>query len=192
MTSWAISQVVLTSKLEERAMTVAKLIHIANECRKLGNYATLFQLTVALSNPVLSDLRETWARVSAIDITMLRDFENLIQPANNFRRLRDEMENVLGKQACIPLVAIYAKDLSALKDMPSYIASSRTEPPLINVTKCKAQAAVVQLVARYLERAGELGHGRERIRPVEGVVERCLWVGGLSDGEVKEFARNLV
>lgn len=192
MTSWAISQVVLTSKLEERAMTVAKLIHIANECRKLGNYATLFQLTVALSNPVLSDLRETWARVPAMDITMLRDLETLIQPANNFRRLRDEMENVLGKRACIPLVAIYAKDLSALKDMPSYIASSRTEPPLINVTKCKAQAAVVQLVARYLERAGELGQGRERIMPVEGVVERCLWVGGMRDGEVKEFARDLV
>ena len=192
MTSWAISQVVLTSKLEERAMAVVKLIHIANECRKLGNYATLFQLTVALSNPVLSDLRETWARVPATDITMLRDLETLIQPANNFRRLRDEMENVLGKRACIPLVAIYAKDLSALKDMPSYIASSRTEPPLINVTKCKAQAAVVQLVARYLERTGELGQGRERIRPVEGVVERCLWVGGLRDGEVKEFARNLV
>lgn len=187
MTSWAISQVVLTTNLEERAKTVQKLVHIANECRKLGNYATLFQLTVALTNPVLAELHQTWAQVPAADIALLRDLEVLIQPANNFRRLRDEMESVLGKRACIPLVAIYAKDLSALKDMPSYIASTLSEPPLINVTKCKAQAAVVQLVARYLEKSGEL-----RIKPVQKVVGRCLWVGGLRDAEVKEFARGLV
>lgn len=187
MTSWAISQVVLTAKLEERAKTVAKLIHIANECRKLGNYATLFQLTVALTNPLLTELKQTWAHVPAADVTVLRDLEELIQPANNFRRLRDEMESVLGKRACIPLVAIYAKDLRALKDMPSYISSTLSEPPLINVTKCKAQATVVQLVARYLEKSSEL-----RINPVQGVVDRCLWVGGLRDAEVKECARGLV
>ena len=187
MTSWAISQVVLTTKLEERAKTVAKLVNVANECRKLGNYATLFQLTVALTNPVLTDLHQTWAQVPPPDITILRSLEALIQPANNFRKLRDEMESVLGKRACIPLVAIYAKDLSALKDMPSYIASTLSEPPLINVTKCKAQAAVVQLVARYLEKSSEL-----RIKPVQDVVARCLWVGGLRDGEVKDCARGLV
>ncbi len=193
MTNWAISQVVLTTNLEERAKTITKLIHIANECRKLGNYATLFQITVALTNPTLAELSDTWSRVPAADIELLSSFESLIQPANNFRRLRDEMETVLGRGPCIPLIAVYAKDLKAMGDMPSYVAnhgknedlSLRT--PLINVGKCRAQATVVQLVARYLEGVEEM-----RIQPVQGVIERCLWVGGLREEEVRKAARGLV
>jgi len=183
MTQWAISQVVLTRQLDERARTVAKLIRIASHCRRLGNYATVFQLTVALTSAAVAELGQTWARVGAAEAAQLAGLEALIQPANNFRRLRDEMEGVLGARACIPLVAIYAKDLTALRDMPSYIASTPRDAPLINVSKCRAQAAVVQLLSRYLERSAEY-----RFAGVAGVVARCLWVGGLSAGQQRRAA----
>lgn len=187
MTQWAISQIILTKNITERSRTIAKLIHIAMHCRKLGNYATLFQLTIALSNQLIAELHETWTHVPAADLQSLREFEELIQPANNFHRLRDEMESVLGKRACIPLVAIYAKDLTALKDMPSYIASTPTDPPLINVSKCRAQAAVVQLFSRYLE--SSTGY---RFQTVPGLTERCLWIAGLSQAEIRGHAERLI
>ncbi|KFY95871.1 hypothetical protein V498_03066 [Pseudogymnoascus sp. VKM F-4517 (FW-2822)] len=187
MTQWAISQVILTQDINERARTIAKLIEIATHCRKMGNYATLFQLTVAVSNPVIAELHETWKHVPVAEVQSLREFEELIQPANNFRRLRDEMESVLGKRACIPLVVIYAKDLTVLKDMPSYIASTPTDPPLINVSKCRAQATVVQLFSRYLE--SSTGY---KFQTVPGLTDRCLWIAGLSPTEVRSRAELLV
>ncbi|KFY40175.1 hypothetical protein V495_05579 [Pseudogymnoascus sp. VKM F-4514 (FW-929)] len=187
MTQWAISQVILTQDINERARTIAKLIEIARHCRQMGNYATLFQLTVAVSNPVIVELHETWKHVPAAEVQSLREFEELIQPANNFRRLRDEMESVLGKRACIPLVVIYAKDLTVLKDMPSYIASTPTDPPLINVSKCRAQATVVQLFSRYLE--SSTGY---KFQTVPGLTDRCLWIAGLSPTEIRSRAERLV
>lgn len=187
MTQWAISQIILTQDINERARTIAKLIEIAKHCRQLGNYATLFQLTVAVSNPVIVELHETWKHVPATEVQSLREFEELIQPANNFRRLRDEMESVLGKRACIPLVVIYAKDLTVLKDMPSYIASTPTDPPLINVSKCRAQATVVQLFSRYLE--SSTGY---KFQTVPGLTDRCLWIAGLSPTEIRSRAEILV
>ncbi|KFY39056.1 hypothetical protein V494_04126 [Pseudogymnoascus sp. VKM F-4513 (FW-928)] len=187
MTQWAISQIILTQDINERARTIAKLIEIAVHCREMGNYATLFQLTVAVSNPVIVELHETWKHVPAAEVQSLREFEALIQPANNFRRLRDEMESVLGKRACIPLVVIYAKDLTVLKDMPSYIASTPTDPPLINVSKCRAQATVVQLFSRYLE--SSTGY---KFQTVPGLTDRCLWIAGLSPTEIRSRAERLV
>ncbi|OBT95120.1 mitotic regulator [Pseudogymnoascus verrucosus] len=187
MTQWAISQIILTQDINERARTIAKLIEIAVHCRQLGNYATLFQLTVAVSNPVIAELHETWKHVPAAEVQSLREFEELIQPANNFRRLRDEMESVLGKRACLPLVVIYAKDLTVLKDMPSYIASTPTDPPLINVSKCRAQATVVQLFSRYLE--SSTGY---KFQTVPGLTDRCLWIAGLSPTEIRSRAERLV
>ncbi|KFZ10830.1 hypothetical protein V502_07898 [Pseudogymnoascus sp. VKM F-4520 (FW-2644)] len=187
MTQWAISQIILTQDINERARTIAKLIEIATHCRQMGNYATLFQLTVAVSNPVIVELHETWRHVPAAEVQSLREFEELIQPANNFRRLRDEMESVLGKRACIPLVVIYAKDLTVLKDMPSYIASTPTDPPLINVSKCRAQATVVQLFSRYLE--SSTGY---KFQTVPGLTDRCLWIAGLSQTEIRSRAERLV
>jgi hypothetical protein len=190
VTSWAVSEVVLTKQIQERAEAIGKFIRIAERCRRLGNYATLFQLTVAMTSPIISELAVTWSRVPDVDRQALRELEALISPANNFSRLREEMEGRLARgEPVVPLVAIYAKDLAALKDMPGYIAGAGGGL-LMNVSKCRAQAGVVQVMSRYLEAVEGLDE-RLGIREVRGVVERCLWVGGLGGG-VREEVGDLI
>jgi hypothetical protein len=79
--------------------------------------------------------------------------------------------------------------LAALKDMPGYIAGAGGGL-LMNVSKCRAQAGVVQVMSRYLEGVEGLDE-RLGIREVRGVVERCLWVGGLGGG-VREEVGDLI
>lgn len=185
MVKWAVSEIVLTQQVEERARCIIKLIHIASHCRRYRNFATLAQLTIALSSNEVSRLAKTWELVPAHDMQTLGALEGLITPTRNFHAIRAEME--MGSDAgCIPFVGIYTHDLLYNAQRPSEIASSPTEAPLINFERCRIGAAVVKTLLRLLEAST-----RYAFLPIEGITERCLWIGALSDDEVRRRAGGL-
>ncbi|KAM4059184.1 rasGEF domain-containing protein [Hirsutella rhossiliensis] len=185
MVKWAISEIVLTQKIEERARCIIKLIHIASHCRRYRNFATLAQLTIALSSSEVARLAKTWELVPAHDIQTLSALESLITPTRNFHAVRAEME--MGSDAgCIPFVGIYTHDLLYNAQRPSEIASSPTTAPLINFERCRIGAAVAKTLLRLLEAST-----RYTFLPIEGITERCLWIGALSDEEIRRRADGL-
>ena len=101
---WALSQIVLTQNIEERALCIVKYIHIAKHAWRVHNYATLLQLTIALTSIDCSRLTKTWELVPAAEKYVLEDLETLITPIKNFHNLRDEMETANSEQGCIPVV----------------------------------------------------------------------------------------
>ncbi|KAG5980306.1 hypothetical protein E4U55_004171 [Claviceps digitariae] len=185
MVKWAISEIVLTQHLEERARCIIKLIHIAAHCRRYRNFATLAQLTIALSSKEVSRLSKTWELVPEGDLKTLHDLEVLVTPSRNFHNMREEME-VGTSSGCIPFVGIYTHDLLYNAQRPSEIPSSPTTAPLVNFERCRMGAAVVKTLLRLLEAST-----RYTFLPMEGVTERCLWIGALSDDEIRKHSRNL-
>jgi len=192
MVKWAVSECVLTQDLEERARCIIKFIHIAAHCRRYRNYATASQLTIALTSPEVSRLAKTWALVPPSDIKTLRDLEALISPTRNFYNLRREMEGGGSAGAastdigCIPFVGIYTHDLLFNAQRPSEIASSPTTAPLVNFERCRMAAGVVKTLLRLLEASTNY-----TFQPIEGLTERCLWMGALSDEEIRKLADSL-
>ncbi|KAK2591483.1 Guanine nucleotide exchange factor lte1 [Conoideocrella luteorostrata] len=185
MVKWAISEIVLTQHVEERARCIIKLIHIAAHCRRYRNFATLAQLTIALSSNEVSRLSKTWDLVPESDIKTLNDLEVLVTPSRNFHNIREEME-IGTNSGCIPFVGIYTHDLLYNAQRPSGIASSPTTAPLVNFERCRCGAAVVKTLLRLLEAST-----RYTFMPLEGVTERCLWIGALSDGEIRRYSQGL-
>ncbi|KAG6008506.1 hypothetical protein E4U21_004346 [Claviceps maximensis] len=185
MVKWAISEIVLTQHLEERARCIIKLIHIAAHCRRYRNFATLAQLTIALSSNEVSRLSKTWELVPEGDLKTLKDLEVLVTPSRNFHNMREEME-VGTSSGCIPFVGIYTHDLLYNAQRSSEITTSPTTAPLVNFERCRMGAAVVKTLLRLLEAST-----RYTFLPIEGVTERCLWIGALSDNEIRVHARNL-
>ena len=104
MAKWALSEIILTQHIEERALTIMKYIHIAREARKLRNYATVLQLTMALTAVDCTRLTKTWDLVGAEEKTILSVLEDLVTPRKNFHNLRQEMEKANAEQGCIPVV----------------------------------------------------------------------------------------
>lgn len=104
MVKWVLSEVVLTQNVEERALTIIKYIHIAKYCRKQHNYATLFQLTIALTSIDISRLTKTWELVPAAEKKTLKELEALVTPIKNFHNLRQEMETTNSEEGCIPVI----------------------------------------------------------------------------------------
>ncbi|UKZ51479.1 hypothetical protein TrVGV298_005239 [Trichoderma virens] len=185
MVKWAISEIVLTQHIEERARCIIKLIHIAAHCRRYRNFATLAQLTIALSSAEIARLSKTWDLVPARDLNTLGELEALVTPSRNFYNLRAEME-VGSDGGCIPFVGIYTHDLLFNAQRASEIASSPTTPPLINFERCRIGAAVVKTLLRLLEAST-----RYTFQPVEGITERCLWMGALNDDEIRRHSEAL-
>lgn len=101
---WAISEVVLTHNIEERAMTLMKYIRIAQYCRKYHNYATLLQLTLALTSIDCTRLTKTWSLVPEAERGAMKEMESLVSPLRNFHNLRAEMEASNLEDGCIPVV----------------------------------------------------------------------------------------
>jgi hypothetical protein len=181
MVKWAVSECVLTQNIEERVQTIVKYIHIAAHCRRYRNYATMYQLTVALTSNDLVRLSKTWSQVPSTDLATLKELENLVQPSKNFYKLRAEMEGSGGDQGCIPFVGIYTHDLLFNSQRPSQIASTPTTEPLVNFEKCRTTAAIVKNLLRLLEASSLY-----RFQPIEGITERCLWMAALSDEEIRK------
>lgn len=184
MVKWAVSECVLTQDLGERVRCIIKYIHIAAQCRKYRNFATMTQLTVALTSKDITRLTRTWAHVPAADLRTLKELETLVTPTSNFHSLRAEMEGSGADQGCIPFVGIYTHDLLVNSERPSQIASTPTTEPLVNFERCRTDATIVKNLLRLLE-ASQL----YRFLPIEGITERCLWMAALSDEDIAKYGK---
>ncbi|QSZ37550.1 hypothetical protein DSL72_008648 [Monilinia vaccinii-corymbosi] len=186
MVKWAVSEIVLTGNLEERVRCIIKFIHIAVHCRKYRNFATMTQLTVALTSKDISRLTSTWAHVPASDVQTLSELEELVTPTSNFHNLRAEMEGFGADQGCIPFVGIYTHDLIVNSERPSQFASTPSTEPLVNFEKCRFNSTIIKNLLRLLE-ASQL----YRFLPVEGITERCLWMAALRDEDIARYGKSI-
>ncbi|KAI6418201.1 hypothetical protein MCOR21_010937, partial [Pyricularia oryzae] len=189
MVKWCVSEIVLTQDLEERARCLIKFIHIAAHCRRYRNFATMSQIAIALTSPEVSKLQRTWAMVPASDLTTLQQLEALVSPTRNFYNLRSEMEGgdvESANSGCIPFVGIYTHDLLFNAQRPSEIASSPTTAPLVNFERCRCAASIIKTLLRLLEASSLY-----TFQPIEGITERCLWMGALSDDEIRKISDGL-
>ena len=192
MVKWAVSEIVLTQDVEERARCIIKFIHIARNCRRYRNFATTSQITIALTSNDVSRLSNTWELIPPQDVRTLHELEALISPTRNFYNLRSEMEGGGGAGAdgcevgCIPFVGIYTHDLLYNSQRPSEIASSPTTPPLVNFERCRMAAGIVKTLLRLLEASTHYA-----FQPIEGITERCLWMSALTDDEIRRHSESL-
>ncbi|KAI8962069.1 ras GEF [Daldinia sp. FL1419] len=188
MVKWVVSEIVLTRDVEERARCVIKFLHIAVHCRKYRNFATMSQITIALTSNEVARLARTWAMVPATDLKTMKDLEMLVSPTRNFYNLRAEMEGPGDPTdiGCIPFVGIYIHDLLYNSQRPSEIAGSPTTAPLVNFERCRIAASVVKTLLRLLEASTHY-----EFQPIEGITERCLWMSALSDEDIRKHSASL-
>lgn len=101
---WVVSECVLTEDVHERARCIVKFIHIATHARRLRNYATMYQIAIALISNDVSRLRQTWMLVPTGELQVMKELEALVQPLKNFHNLRLEMETATVDDGCIPFI----------------------------------------------------------------------------------------
>ncbi|KAL9129346.1 MAG: hypothetical protein Q9217_002184 [Psora testacea] len=183
---WALSEIVLTHNIEERALTIMKYIRIAQHAREYHNYATLLQLTIALTSMDCTRLTKTWALVPEAEKAAMKEMESLVSPLRKFHNLRAEMEAANLDNGCIPVVAFFLHDLTYNAQKPSVIASTRDAEPLINFERYRTTATIVKSLLRLIDASAKYD-----FKPAEGALERCLWMASLSEEGIRTKSKDL-
>lgn len=188
MVKWAVSEIVLTENMEERASTIVKYIRIAGHARRLRNYATMYQLALALLSNDCSRLERTWELVPSPEKQQLKELESLVSPLKNFHSLRLEMETATIEDGCIPFIGIYTRDLIYNAQKPAHIGPAPTDggERLINFERHHTAASIVKNLLRLLEASSKY-----TFQPDPVVVSKCLWIAALSDDEIAARSRKL-
>ncbi|KAJ9219162.1 hypothetical protein DTO280E4_4338 [Paecilomyces variotii] len=180
MVKWVLSEIILTQDLQERVRVITKFIHIAAHARRICNYSTMLQITIALSSIDCTRLRRTWELVAAQDKDLLREMESLIQPVRNFHELRVEMETANLQEGCVPFVGLYVHDLTYNAQKPAQIASTRDGDPLVNFERYRTAAKIIKSLLRLIDASTKYA-----FEPACGVIERCLWIAALPDDQIQ-------
>ncbi|KAI1628710.1 gdp/GTP exchange factor [Exophiala viscosa] len=183
---WTLSEIVLTQDIHERARVITKYIHVAAHARRLHNYATMLQLTIALTSTDCTRLTRTWDMVSAPDKSLLKHMEALVQPIRNFHDLRLEMESADLSDGCVPFIGLYVHDLTYNAQKPSHIPGGRGTESLINFERYRTTAIIVKGLLRLIDASSKY-----TFDPVPGVIERCLWLAALADDRIRGASKAL-
>ncbi|KAK5015727.1 Guanine nucleotide exchange factor lte1 [Cryomyces antarcticus] len=184
---WALSECVMTEDIDERVKCIVRYIHIAAHARRLRNYATMYQITIALLSSDCSRLTRTWALVPQTDKQILKGLEALVQPLRNFKNLRQEMESATVEEGCIPFIGIYTHDLIYNAQKPaSFPSPVLGGEPLINFERHRTSAMIVKNLLRLLEASSKYN-----FQPDRTILSRCLWVATLDDEEISARSRKL-
>ncbi|CAG8145497.1 unnamed protein product [Penicillium salamii] len=185
MVKWILSEIVLTRDIHERARTIIKYIHTAAHARRICNYATMLQIAIALSSSDCSRLQTTWQLIPLEDRRLFKDMECLIQPVRNFNDLRVEMETANLQEGCIPFIGLYVHDLTYNAQKPAQV-SSDDGGLLVNFERYRTAARIVKSLLRLIEASTKY-----RFEPVQGIVERCLWIACLPEEDIQARSKAL-
>ncbi|KAK5072069.1 Guanine nucleotide exchange factor lte1 [Lithohypha guttulata] len=183
---WVLSEIVLTQDIEERARVLSKFIHVAAHARRLRNYATMLQITIALMSTSCTRLKGTWELVPGPDKSLLKHMEKLAQPMRNFNELRMEMESTDLSSGCIPFLMLYVHDLTYNAQKPAEIHIEEGAEPLINFERFRTAAIIVKGLLRLIDASL-----RYDFEPIHGIVERCLWLSALTDKRIDALSKSL-
>ena len=82
--------------------------------------------------------------------------------------------------------AIYIHDLTYNAQKPSVIAGTRDGEPLINFERYRTTATIVKSLLRLIDKSAKYD-----FRPVEGALDRCLWMASLSDDMIRAKSKSL-
>lgn len=185
---WLLSEIVLTELHDERVRCIVQYIRIAEHCRRYRNFATMYQITIALLSAECARLKRTWELVPAAEMQTFKELEKIVQPIRNFQNLRKEMETGIGDEGCIPFIGIYTRDLVYNSQKPAVIETPplNANEPLVNFERHQTAAAIVKSLLRLLEASAKYNF---QIEP--RVITKCLWMSALPDEEISRRSRLL-
>ncbi|KAF9115868.1 hypothetical protein BGX27_005934 [Mortierella sp. AM989] len=91
---WVATEIVNTQDLDMRVKVVEKFIRIAHTCYNHSNFSSLIQLMLGLQAPSVSRLSQTWDRIRAQEMRIMRDLVEFTLPLRNWKHLRDAMKSI--------------------------------------------------------------------------------------------------
>jgi len=117
VSTWFCYRILQERKSEARADLIAKLIDIADQLIKTGNYNTLMEILASLNMHPIDRLKRTWAKVPERYLERREKMQELMDPRNNYKAYRAELaQRKETKQYALPYFGIFTRDLTFIEE----------------------------------------------------------------------------
>jgi len=83
-------------------------------------------------------------------------------------------------------LALYIHDLTFNSQKPEQIENPVDSEPLINFERHRTTALIVKNLLRMIDASSKYA-----FQPVEGIIERCLWMAALPDETIRAKSKGL-
>eukprot|EP01103_Thecamoeba_quadrilineata_P019256 TRINITY_DN7710_c0_g1_i1.p1 TRINITY_DN7710_c0_g1~~TRINITY_DN7710_c0_g1_i1.p1 ORF type:complete len:1179 (-),score=318.56 TRINITY_DN7710_c0_g1_i1:14-3550(-) len=144
VSAWVASEIIQTTSLNERILTVQRFITIAQHCRDLHNFNATQEILSGLSSAAIYRLKATWAKVDPKLLVQLEQLKTLLSSDGSFATLRSVLHTETPPS--IPYLGMYLTDLTFIEDgNPDLLPDG----VLINFMKRRRVAAVIQEIQQY-------------------------------------------
>ncbi|KAI9168385.1 hypothetical protein H9P43_007757 [Blastocladiella emersonii ATCC 22665] len=160
VTGWVAESILAEEDPKKRCSLLKHYILIADRCKSLNNYNTLFSILAALNSAPIHRLSRTWEMLSSKTTGVLNDLRAVTDPHKNFATYRELLHAVV--PPCIPFLGRYLSDLTFLEDgnpnvlkvpgMPDAAASvdgADAPQPLVNFSKRQRTADIIREIQQF-------------------------------------------
>lgn len=194
--NWIISEILLCKNFALRVLAITRFIQLAQKCRKIQNYGTLFQIMLALNSEVMKQLKSTWIRVDPGTILRFKELKDLTSPNNNFKNYRDEIEKIVPSKGFIPFLPLELSDLTMYSEMPTIVSSKLDTSiemeslddfedeshsyDLVNFEKFTITGETVKKTLRYIEWSHFYNFDANN-----DIISKCLYISSLSEEDME-------
>lgn len=128
---WVINEILNENSVVKRAKIIKYFIKVANICRHLHNYNSLFALLSGLGHGSIQRLKVTWDKLPTKYTKLLKNLQSLMDPSRNMLNYRRELKDC--DPPVIPFFPIVKKDLTFIHLAHSTI----DEQELVNFDKMR-------------------------------------------------------
>lgn len=111
--------------VEKRAKIIKRLIVIADECRNLNNFESVYTIVSCLESTPIYRLKETWALIKGRNkMKVYTNLRSLVHSSNKFCNYRQALSQAKRKGHYIPMLPVF---LNQVEHSRSYLKNTNTE-----------------------------------------------------------------
>jgi son of sevenless-like protein len=157
ITGWIAESILAEEDPKKRCSLLKHYILIADKCRTLNNFNTLFSILAALNSAPIHRLARTWEQLSTKTLSLMDDLRKVTDPHKNFSAYREMLH--ASAPPCIPFLGRYLSDLTFLEDgnpnviklpsSPSFPNHHNEQPVLFNFAKRAKCAEIIREIQQF-------------------------------------------
>ncbi|PKI84678.1 cell division cycle- protein [Malassezia vespertilionis] len=142
---WVTELLLSNQRCATRALELQHFIRIAECCRALHNYASLWAIISALNNAAIHRLRRTWGMLDSESLSLFENLNSITLVSRNYAKYRELLSAVC--LPCVPFCGVYTKDLTFIEDGNTNRLSA--DPCLVNFNKRRRLADVIMEIQHF-------------------------------------------
>ncbi|TDL15520.1 ras GEF [Rickenella mellea] len=140
---WVTNTILSRKDPRNRATVFEHFVSVANHCRILNNFSSMFAIIGGLNSPPIRRLTRTWDNVDSECMPDLEPCEALLRSYQKFSNYRSTLAKV--SPPCVPFIGVYLTDLTVIQhDIKDHL-----QPNMISFKNCQGIAEVLREIKHW-------------------------------------------